>query len=146
MVRTLASWLVSSLVLAVAMPASAQDGRDQALTALRAAANAGDVHAQLTLGSLLDRGKTERDDEALLWYERAARSGNRVAQRRYMDMLAKPPRKTALPSAGFMVHLPRGAMQGDLTTETPADLPPGYHCHFLGRGQMWCHGGSDSSP
>jgi TPR repeat protein len=114
------------------------------LAALRSAANAGDAHAQLALGDLLDQGGAERDDEALQWYEKAARSGDRVAQRRYLDMLARPPRKAAAASRGFMIRLPRNADQDD-PMEPPADLPPGYHCHFLGHGQMWCHGGSDAS-
>ena len=141
----LGACIAASVVLWTPAPVRAQATRDQALAALRAAANAGDVHAQVTLGSLLDRGEAERNDEALQWYEKAARSGDRIAQRRYMDMLDKPSRRPASPSAGFMVRLPRGMDQGDIP-EAPADLPPGYHCHFLGHGQMWCHGGTDASP
>jgi TPR repeat protein len=140
----LAGWLTAIVVVSMPRPAVAQVSREQALSALRSAATAGDVDAQLALANLLDQGQAERDDEALRWYGQAARSGNRIARRRYMDMLAKPPGKTNVSAAGFMVHLPRDAMQGDLT-EAPADLPPGYHCHFLGHGQMWCHGGVDAS-
>jgi TPR repeat protein len=142
--RAVALCLAAVVTLAEPEIALSQGNRDQALTALRSAANAGDAHAQLALGSLLDRGGTERDDEALQWYEKAARSGDRVAQRRYLDMLARPARKASATPRSFMIRLPRNSEQGD-SMEQPADLPPGYHCHFLGHGQMWCHGGSDAN-
>jgi TPR repeat protein len=142
--RARAVRLAAIVALTLPAAASCQGSREQALAALRSAADAGDVRAQVALGGLLDRGGAERDDEALQWYEKAARAGDRVAQRRYLDMLARPPRKDAAPSGGFMIRLPRNADAGD-ALEPPADLPPGYHCHFLGHGQMWCHGGPDAS-
>jgi hypothetical protein len=139
--------VVRAIVIVTALASSsayAQGNRETALTALRSAATAGDVDAQLALGSLLDQGQAERDDEALRWYEAAARAGNKVAQRRYLAMMAKPPRKASAASGGFMVQLPRNGMQRD-PDEPPPDLPPGYHCHVLGYGRMWCHGGTDAT-
>jgi TPR repeat protein len=136
-----AAW-VAVIVVVTSPSADAQGDRETALAALRSAAIAGGVEAQLALGSLLDQGQAERDDEALRWYEAAARAGSKVAQQRYLAMMAKPPRKASAASAGFMVRLPRNGMQGDIDGPPP-DLPPGYHCHALGRGQMWCHGGTD---
>lgn len=124
-------------------PSSCQPSRDQALTSLRAAAEAGSPDAQLALGNLLDRDGTQRNVEALGWYERAARSGNRIAQKRYLDMLARPAPQTSEPPKSFFV---RSSPERPDADTPPTDLPPGYHCHWLGRGQFWCHGSGDGIP
>jgi TPR repeat protein len=123
--------------------AFAQVSRDSAVVALRAAANAGNVDAQLTLGGLLDRDPKVRDDEALGWYEKAARGGSRVAQQRYLEMRSRPAPTLAAPRGAFFIRLPKGALGED---GPPPDIPPGYHCHPLGNQQMWCHGGTDGRP
>ena len=121
----------------------AQASREAALTALRAAAGDGNVDAQLALGGLLDRDAQVRDDEALSWYERAARRGNRVAQQRVLEMRSRPDASPGIPRGAFVIRLPRTALGDD---GPPPDIPPGYHCHPLGNQRMWCHGGSDGTP
>ena len=120
-----------------------QTGRDSALTSLRAAATAGNVDAELTLAGLLDQDSKTRNDEALGWYEKAARSGSRVAQRRYLEMLSRPAAQAAVPLRAFTIRLPKSSLGED---GPPPDIPPGYHCHPLGNQTMWCHGGSDGRP
>ena len=117
-----------------------QSGRDSALTSLRAAAAAGNVDAELSLAGLLDQDSRTRNDEALGWYEKAARSGSRVAQRRYLEMRSRPAAPAAVPLRAFTIRLPKSSLGED---GPPPDIPPGYHCHPLGNQTMWCHGGSD---
>ncbi|MDP9123186.1 MAG: hypothetical protein M3N82_01050 [Pseudomonadota bacterium] len=123
--------------------ASGQAGRDSALTALRAAATAGNVDAELALAGLLDQDSKTRNDEALGWYEKAARSGSRVAQRRYLEMLSRPAAQATVPLRAFTIRLPKSSLGED---DPPPDIPPGYHCHPLGNQTMWCHGASDGRP
>lgn len=125
--------------------ASAKQSREQAITALTPAASDGDVEAQLALAKLLEAGGRAHRDEALRWYEKAARAGNAEAQRRYMSLLARPASApaSAPPLRAFIMRSQKNPMDGD---DPPPDLPPGYHCHPLGRGQLWCHGGTDTSP
>ena len=123
--------------------ACGQAGRDSALTALRAAATAGNVDAELALAGLLDHDSKTRNDEALSWYEKAARSGSRVAQRRYLEMLSRPAAQAAVPLRAFTIRLPKSSLGEE---GPPPDIPPGYHCHPLGNQTMWCHGGNDGRP
>ena len=127
----------------VGNPAFAQASRDSALAALRAAAEAGNVDAQLALGGLLDRDAKVRDEEALGWYEKAARAGSRVAQQRYLEIRSRPGAEPSVPLRAFFIRLPKGSLGEE---GPPPDIPPGYHCHPLGNRQMWCHGGTDRTP
>ena len=140
-VRTLL--VIFSVACASGGGAFAQASREAALTALRAAAGEGNVDAQLALGGLLDRDAKVRDDEAQAWYERAARGGSRLAQRRYIEMRARPDASPGMPRGAFVIRLPRTALGDD---GPPPDIPPGYHCHPLGNQRMWCHGGTDGTP
>ena len=121
----------------------AQADRDAAIAALREAANSGSVEAQVALAGLLDTDPEVRQDEALGWYQKAARGGSRVAQRRYLEMQSRPAPRLGVPRGAFIIHLQKGALGED----GPApDIPAGYHCHPLGNQQMWCHGGTDRTP
>ena len=118
----------------------AQASRETALATLRAAADAGSVDAEVSLAALLDRDPKVRDEEALAWYEKAARGGSRVAQQRYLEMRSRPGAPLSAPRGAFVIRLPKRSLGED---GPPPDIPAGYHCHPLGNQQMWCHGGID---
>ena len=86
---------------AASAAAFAQADSASAIAALRSAASAGNADAQVTLAGLLDTERTVRNDEALDLYEKAARSGNRLAQRRYLEMQSRPAPKAAVPLRAF---------------------------------------------
>ena len=143
--RIRSTFLVFCAVAACAFSASsfAQANRDVAIAALRTAANSGNVDAQVALAGMLDADPKIRDDEALGWYEQAARRGSRVAQQRYLEMQSRPSAPLAVPRGAFVIRLPKAALGEDGPLP---DIPPGYHCHPLGNQQMWCHGGTDRTP
>lgn len=143
--RVRSTFLVFSVIAACAFSASsfAQVDRDGAIAALRTAANSGNVDAQVALAGLLDSDPRFRDDEALEWYEKAARRGSRVAQQRYVEMQSRPSAPLAVPRGAFIIRLPKASLGEDGPLP---DIPPGYHCHALGGERMWCHGGTDRTP
>lgn len=110
-----------------------------ALAILRTASDLGNPDARRMLASLVE-GAFEPGDTSLRLYLSAQALGDEVARDR-LDVLrlrgVSVPFSAAsgdpLPASGKIVPIGR---MGE-------ELEPGYHCHFLRPGQMWCHSGLD---
>jgi TPR repeat protein len=105
---------------------------------LRAAAERGDIEAQIALADTLQLGSTAEQTQALAWYALASEAGDSRARLRHILLSRRlqanqpvPPVNNA-PDDGSIVL----DAADDLT-----ELPIGYHCHPFAFGKKICHSG-----
>lgn len=95
--------------------------------------------AQRMLASLSE-GKAAPGPEAIKLYLSAQRSGDDQARQR-LDLLRQQGLSIPFASAGDATFPDSGEIIP--IGKVGEEMSPGYHCHFLRPGQMWCHGGID---
>lgn len=118
-----------------------------ALALLRQSAGQGWAEAQLALGDTLQLGNDADQREALRWYATAVEGGDvraagrlaRLTQRRNAAEAAK---QEAAKAQGKTAAPGLDPLQSDGADDLPFK-PQGYHCHFMGLGKEYCHGGMD---
>jgi TPR repeat protein len=117
---------------------------DEAIQLLRALALDGMTEAQLALADTLQQGDTAQQQEAVLWYGRAAATGDVRAASRQARLSARL--QAAAEAARAAANPPAAADPDDPYADllnNAAAQQPGYHCHFYGLGKKVCHGGMD---
>ncbi len=134
------SWLVVATLDALAAePLAVPIDRGSVLRVMRRAAERDDGPARRMLASLLEESNRPGPEALRLYLSAQRNSDERAAERldRLREQGVAIPFALAaddgLPDAGEIVPVGR--------TDDPQ--APGYHCHVLRAGQMWCHSGMD---